>query len=436
MKDDRTSNLRERREKSVPRGPFHVTPYFANKASGALIEDVDGKQYIDFAGGIGVLNVGSCHPRVVAAIKDQAEKYIHTCFHVVMYPPYVELAEKLCALTPGVFPKMALLANSGAEGVENAVKVARFSTGRQGIIAFENAFHGRTLLAMSLTSKVKPYKFGFGPFAPEIYRMPYAYCYRCPIGLSYPACDVACAEYLKDFFITHVAAENTGAIIVEPIQGEGGFITPPPEYFARLHKICRDHGILFIADEIQSGIGRTGRMCAIEHWGVEPDIVILGKSLAAGMPLSAVVGKKEIMNAPDVGALGGTYGGNPICCRAALAVLEVFEEDKLLDRALVLGEKLMKRLEAWKAQYEIIGDIRGRGPMLAMELVKERISKAPATDEAKALVKFSYERGLIIMPCGSFNNVIRFLMPLVISDDQLERGLAIVEEGLNAISKG
>lgn len=431
----RNEYLGELRARVVPKGPFNVTPLFVEKAKGAVVYDVEGRELIDFAGGIGVMNVGHCHPKVVAAIKDQAEKYTHTCFHVVMYEPYVKLAEKLCALTPGSFPKMAMFANSGAEAVENAVKIARYYTKRPAIIAFENGFHGRTLLTMTLTSKVMPYKLGFGPFAPEVYRMPYAYCYRCPFGLKYPGCDVTCADYLKDFFIGGVAAESTAALVVEPIMGEGGFITPPPEYFPRLIKICKDNGIVFIADEIQTGMGRTGKMFAMEHCGVEPDLVTVAKSLAAGMPLSSVVGKKEMMDAPHVGGLGGTYGGNPVCCQAALAVLDVFEEENLLTKAEVLGKKLKERFDALQKQFEIIGDVRGKGPMLALELVKDRETKEPAAEEAKALVKFCYEKGLILLSCGNFGNVIRTLMPLVITDEQLERGLAIMEDGLTALSK-
>ncbi len=427
--------LAELRANFVPQGPFNVTPYFVERAKGAVVYDVDGRELIDFAGGIGVMNVGHSHPKVVAAIKEQVEKFTHTCFHIVMYEPYLKLAEKLCALTPGSFPKMALFANSGAEAVENAVKISRHYTKRQGIICFDNGFHGRTYMAMTLTSKVKPYKFGFGPFMSDVYRMPCAYCYRCPFGLTYPACDVACADYLKDFFIGHVAAESTAALIVEPVMGEGGFITPPPEYFPKLIKICQDNGIVFVADEIQSGVGRTGTMFAMEHWGIEPDLLLTAKSMAAGMPLSAVVGRAEMMNAPQVGGLGGTYGGNPVCCSAALAVLEIFEEEKLLEKSQALGKKLRERFEAMQKRLEIIGDVRGIGPMLALELVKDRVTKEPAADVAKALVKFCYEKGLVILSCGNFSNVIRTLMPLVITDEQLERGLAIMEEGLTTLSK-
>ncbi|MBW1711152.1 MAG: aspartate aminotransferase family protein [Deltaproteobacteria bacterium] len=403
----RSEELKEMRDKHVPPGPFNITPAFIQEAKGATLIDVDGRELIDFAGGIGVNNVGHCHPKVVAAIKDQAEKYIHTCFHVAMYDPYVELAARINELAPGDFPKMTMFANSGAEAVENAVKVARYAKGRPAIICFENGFHGRTLLTMSLTSKVMPYKLGFGPFAPEIYRMPFAYCYRCPFGLKYPGCDVSCADYLEDFFISHVAPESTAAVIAEPIQGEGGFITPPPEYFPKLMKICQKYDIALIIDEVQSGSGRTGKLFAIEHWGVEPDIITLAKSLAGGMPLSAVVGREELMKTPHVGGLGGTYSGNPLAIRAALAVLEILLEDNLLKQAEILGQKLITRFESFKEKYEVIGEVRGKGPMLGLELVLDRETKEPA---------------------------MRTLMPLVITDEQLERGLTIMEECFHELS--
>ncbi|MEW5724277.1 MAG: aspartate aminotransferase family protein, partial [Thermodesulfobacteriota bacterium] len=386
--------------------------------------------------GIGVLNVGHCHPKVVAAIQDQAGRLIHSCFHVVMYEPYVRLAERLCGLAPGDFPKMALLVNSGAEAVENSVKISRYFTGRAGIIAFDCAFHGRTLMGMSLTSKNKPYKLGFGPYAPEVYRLPYAYCYRCPVSLSYPGCGVACAELMEDFFINYSAAENIAALIVEPVTGEGGFVTPPPEYFPRLAAICKKYGLLFIDDEVQSGMGRTGRWLAIEHWGVVPDIVTVAKSLGAGMPIAGVIGRAEVMDKPHVGGLGGTYGGNPVACRAALAALGVIEEENLLARGEELGRKLRARFEAWQKEIELIGEVRGLGPMLALELVTDREKKTPAAEQAKALVKYGYEHGLITLSCGNYGNVIRTLMPLVITDEELERGLSIMEDGLRAVSGG
>jgi 4-aminobutyrate aminotransferase/(S)-3-amino-2-methylpropionate transaminase len=435
MKSSREASLKEIRDKFVPRGPSNSTPFFAERALGAVIYDVEGREIIDFAGGIGVMNVGHSHPKVVAAIREQAEKFTHTCFQVVMYDGYVRLAEKLCGLVPGEFSKMAIFANSGAEAVENAVKVARHHTKRQAVITFANAFHGRTYLAMSLTSKVMPYKAGFGPFMSDIYRMPYAYCYRCPFGLKYPACNTCCADHLKDFFIGNVAAENTAALVIEPVQGEGGFITPPPEYLPKLLKICRDNGIVFVADEIQTGMGRTGKMFAVNHSNVEPDLMTVAKSLGAGMPLSAVVGRSEMMNSAQVGGLGGTYGGNPICCQAALAVLKVFEEENLIQRSEKLGVKVRTRFEDFKNRFEIVGDVRGLGPMVGIEMVRDRETKEPAATEAKALVRFCCEKGLVILSCGNFGNVIRTLMPLVITDEQLERGLAIMEEGLASLSK-
>lgn len=430
----RNEQLMELRNKHVPQGVSLLNPAFIAEAYGAIMVDVDGKELIDFAGGIGVNNVGHSHPKVVAAIKDQAEKFIHTCFHVAPYESYIELAARLNELAPGDFEKKTMFANSGAEAVENAVKIARYATKRPAIISMEHGFHGRTLMGMTLTSKVKPYKLGFGPFAPETYRIPSAYCYRCPMGLSHPGCNAACANHLDDFFTGHVAAEQTAAVIVEPIQGEGGFITPPQEYFRKLHAICKKHGVLLIIDEIQTGMGRTGKLFAIDHWGIEPDLITTAKSLAGGMPLSAITGRSEIMDQSHAGGLGGTYGGNPISCAAAQAVLDIFLKDGLLEKSVALGEKLQKRFAQMQQKYEIIGEVRGKGPMLALELVKDRQTKAPAGDEAKKLTRICYEKGLVILSCGAFGNVVRFLMPLVITDEQLERGLAILEESLAEVS--
>ncbi|HDM09076.1 MAG: 4-aminobutyrate--2-oxoglutarate transaminase [Deltaproteobacteria bacterium] len=429
----RSEELSKLRKEHVPKGVFNTHPIFVQRAQGALIQDVDGKEYIDFAGGIGVQNVGHCATKIVDAIRNQAEKYIHTCFHVAMYEPYLELAKRLNEVTPGDFPKMTMFANSGAEAVENGIKIARYYTKRQGIIAFENGFHGRTLLAMSLTSKVKPYKWGFGPFAPEVYRMPFAYCYRCSYGRTYPDCGIRCAEALRDFFINQVSADQVAAIIAEPVQGEGGFITPPKEYFKKLKEMCEENGIVFIMDEIQSGMGRTGYLFASEYFEVEPDIILSAKSLAAGMPLSAITGRAEIMDAPHVGGLGGTYGGNPVSCAAALAVLDTIEQENLLKRGQELGKKVRGAFEELQSKYEIIGDVRGLGPMLALELVKDRKTKEPAADEAKRLVQIAFEKGLVILSCGNFSNVIRILMPLSIEEPQLEKGLAILEEGLEKV---
>jgi len=424
------------RNSVLAKGFVSANNCYIAKAQGASLFDVEGREYIDFGGGIAVMNVGHSHPKVVAAIKAQAERFTHTCFMVTPYEGPVGLAERLCAAVPGDFPKAVMFANSGAEAVENAVKIARYQTQKQGIIAFENAFHGRTLLTMTLTSKVKPYKFGFGPYAPEVYRMPYAYCYRCPFKMTYPACDIACAEALNDFFISHAAPEATAALIVEPVQGEGGFIAPPREYFQRLKAICEANQILFIADEIQCGMGRTGTMFAMEQYGVAADLTTVAKSLAAGLPLSAVVGRKEIMDAVHPSGIGGTYGGNPLACAAALAVMDVFARENLIETAKVLGDRLQSRLKAFEEEFELIGDVRGLGPMMAMELVKDRDQKTPAADAARALVKYCFDHGLILLACGAYGNVIRLLMPLVISDALLERGLQIVHDGLAFVQSG
>ncbi len=431
----RSEGLQTLRENVMAKGFVSGNRCYVDRAEGARVYDVDGREYIDFAGGIAVMNVGHSHPKVVSAIKAQAEKFTHTCFMVLPYEEAVCVADHLCKAVPGNFDKRAILVNSGAEAVENAVKIARYATNRQGIICFENAFHGRTYLGMSLTSKVMPYKFGFGPFVPEIYRMPYAYCYRCRFGLTYPDCGVACADYLREFFINHTAGEQTAALIAEPILGEGGFVVPPTAYFSKLKAICEEYGVLFIADEIQTGMGRTGTLFAMEHFNVAPDLTTVAKSLAAGMPLSAVVGKKEIMDTVHAGGLGGTYGGSPVACAAALAVFDIIDAENLLARGNALGEKLRTRLEALQEQYAVIGDVRGLGPMLAMELVHDRETKQPAADLAKALVSHCFAEGLILLSCGSFGNVIRLLMPLVITDEELEKGLAIIEAGFSTLTR-
>ncbi|MBS3919546.1 MAG: 4-aminobutyrate--2-oxoglutarate transaminase [Deltaproteobacteria bacterium] len=428
-------SLLSERNQHIPQGPFNVHPIFAAKAKGAIITDVEGKEYIDFAGGIGVNNVGHCDEEVLKAVQDQIQKYIHTCFHVVMYEPYVELAKRLNEITPGNFPKKTMFANSGAEAVENAIKIARHATGRPAIIAFEDAFHGRTLLALSLTSKMKPYKFGFAPYAPEIYRMPYAYCYRCAFGLEYPSCEIHCAYFLRDFFQTHISAEQVAALIVEPVLGEGGFVVPPKEYFKILHKICQDNGIVFIADEVQTGFGRTAKMFAMEHYEVAPDILVTAKSIAGGFPLSAITGKAELMDHPQVGGLGGTYAGNPVACRAALAVLDQFEKKDLLARAEKIGKRVLEKFKEFQEDYSMMGDVRGLGAMVGMELVVDRKTKEPATAFTKQLVNHCREKGLLMISAGTHSNIIRPLMPLVITDDQLEEGLKIIGEVLDEVGQ-
>ena len=427
------AELHELRNTYIAKGNVSGTDKYIAKAKGAILTDVEGNEYIDFAGGIAVMNVGHSHPKVVEAIKKQAEKFTHTCFMVSPYESPVLLAEKLCKAVPGAGDKAVMFVNSGVEAVENAVKIARYYTKKQGIIAFDAGFHGRTLMGMSLTSKVKPYKLGMGPYAPEVYRMPYANCYRCPFGKQYPDCGVCCADYLEEFFVGHVAAEETAAIIVEPVQGEGGFIAPPKEYFQKLKAVCEKNNVLLIADEVQSGMGRTGYMFAMEHYGVEADLTTTAKSLAAGMPLSAVVGKKEIMDCVHASGIGGTYSGNPLACEAALAVFDIFENEGLLDKAKQLGETLHNRLSEMQKKYPIIGDVRGLGPMAAIELVEDPQSKVPAAAKTKELVRYCFERNLIILACGTNGNVIRFLMPLMIEDEHLSRGLEILEAGLASL---
>ena len=426
--------LQERRNKVIAKGFGSSTSKYVAHAKGAVITDVEGNEYIDFAAGIAVMNVGHSHPKVVQAIKDQAEKFTHTCFMVAPYESPIALAEKLCDAVPGDSKKVAMFVNSGVEAIENAVKIAKYYTKKTAIIAFEGAFHGRTLLGMSLTSKVKPYKYGLGPFAPEVYRMPYANCYRCPFGKEYPSCDVTCADHLEEILISHVGAEQTAAIVFEPVQGEGGFIAPPKEYYQKLKKICEKNSILMIADEIQTGMGRTGHMFAMDYYGVEVDITAVAKSLGAGMPISAVVGKKEIMDSIHLGGIGGTYSANPIACEAALAVFDIFESENLLAKAKVLGEKLQFNLKALQKKHALIGDVRGIGPMIAMELVYDREKKTPAPDKVKQLVEFCLERNLFILACGTYKNVIRLLMPLVITEEQMTRGMEIIDSGLTAIS--
>ena len=423
----RSQELLRARQAAVPRGPYNITPVFIARGEGALLEDVDGNRFIDFAGGIGVLNTGHAPKNVVRAIQQQAEKYIHSCFHVTMNEPYVRLAETMNRITPGAFPKKTFFANSGAEGVENAVKVARNFTRRQAILCFEDAFHGRTLLAMSLTSKVHPYKDHFGPYAPEIHRMPFSYCYRCPWGKRYPGCNIECATFLEDFFKRYVDPQTVAALIVEPVMGEGGFIMPPQEYYPILVAICRKHDVLVIADEVQTGFGRTGRMWASEHWGIEPDILVASKSIAAGLPLASVTGRAEIMDAPMEGSLGGTFGGNPLACAAALAVIETIEKQDLAGRAAKIGEKVRDRFEALWKRCPSVGNVRGVGAMRAIEFVKDRATKEPARELVNRVVRLCYERGLIVLGAGTYGNVIRTLMPLVITEDQLEEGLEVLE---------
>jgi 4-aminobutyrate aminotransferase/(S)-3-amino-2-methylpropionate transaminase len=430
----RSRELFARREAAVPRGPYNATPIFVKEGKGAVLVDVDDNRLLDFAGGIGCVNVGHANDAVVKAASEQLARLTHACFHVTPYEGYVRLAERMNAAVPGDFRKKTLFANSGAEAVENAVKIARAATGRQAVLAFEDGFHGRTLLALSLTSKVHPYKSGFGPFAPEVYRAPYGYCYRCSYNLSYPSCAVACVDVLEDFFKRYVEAEKVAAVIVEPILGEGGFVVPPAEYLPKLRELTTRHGILLIADEVQTGFGRTGKLWAVEHSGVVPDLLIAAKSLAGGLPLSSITGSAEVMDAPGVGGLGGTFGGNPVALAAAHAVLDQMETGLLYERARRIGDVVSRRAAAWRERFPLVGDVRGLGAMWAIELVKDRATKLPARDETAAVSKKSFQKGLVTITAGTYGNVIRTLMPLVIGDDELAEGLDVLEESIAEVS--
>ena len=428
----KSQEILARVEKNLPRGVAFSVPSIAEEASGALVKDIDGNVFIDFAGGIGVLNVGHCPPEIVKVVQEQAGKVIHTCFHVIPYEGYIALAEKLNQVTPGDHAKKTFFINAGAESVENAVKIARRYTKRPGIISLEAAFHGRTLMTMSLTSKVKPYKFGYGPMARETYKIPSPYCYRCQFGLEYPGCGVECAKHIERFFVAEAEAEKIAAVIVEPLQGEGGFIVPPPEYLRTLKALCEKYEVLFVFDEVQTGFARTGKLFAAEHSGVVPDMMCMAKAIGAGVPLSAVTGRAEIMDTVGPGEIGTTYGGNPMACAAGLKVLEIIERDNLVERAQKIGDVFMGRMRQWQEKIEQIGDVRGLGAMVGMEIVKDRKTKEPAPAEAKQVVVECAQNGLIGLMAGIYGNVIRFLDPLVITDEQLEQGLDILG---NAVAK-
>ncbi|MGH9675852.1 MAG: 4-aminobutyrate--2-oxoglutarate transaminase [Candidatus Acidiferrum sp.] len=427
----RSLALMARREAAVPRGPYHATPIFAAKAEGAVIEDVDGNRYIDFAGGIGCLNMGHRAPRVVSAVREQLEKHLHLCFSVTPYESYIALAEKLNALAPGKFAKKTFIINTGAEAVENAIKIARAHTKRPAVVCFEDAFHGRTLLTMSLTSKTHPYKVGFAPFASEIYRIPYAYAYRSQGGAS----AESFAQHLEEAFKRVVSPESVAAVIAEPVLGEGGFVVPPRDYFRILHQICRKHGIVFIADEVQSGMARTGKWFASEHFGIEPDLITTAKSLGGGLPIAAVTGRAEIMDAPVVGGLGSTFAGNPLSCVAALAAIETIEKEGLLARSTAIGKRFEERARGWQKKWALIGEVRGLGGMCAIELVRNAQTREPADTETKELAHYCYEHGVITITAGTYNNIMRILVPLVITDEQFDEALGVLEAGIASVAE-
>ena len=421
------AELAELRSTYVPRGITSAHPVTVDRAKGSELWDVSGKRYIDFAGGIGVMNVGHSHPRVMKAVQEQLERATHTSFQVVHYESYLRLAQRICEVAPIDGPKKAIFFSTGAEAVENAVKIARAATGRPAVVSFQGAFHGRTLLALSLTGSVQPYKQDFGPYAAEIYQSPFPYEYR---GWS---SDQALAA-LDNLFESEVAPKRVAAIVIEPVLGEGGFVPAPLEFLRKLRKVTEQHGILLIADEIQTGFGRTGKFFAIEHSGVQPDLITVAKSLAAGFPLSAVIGRAQVMDAPDPGGLGGTYAGNPVACAAGLAVMDVMRDEKLPERAARIGSVVEERMQSWAAEQKLVGDVRVMGAMAGMELVRDRVTKEAADKETARIVAVAREKGLIILRAGTHHNVVRTLMPLTIPDEQLEEGLDMLGAALQEVA--
>jgi 4-aminobutyrate aminotransferase / (S)-3-amino-2-methylpropionate transaminase / 5-aminovalerate transaminase len=404
-------------------------PVVIDHGDGATLTDVDGNTFIDFTGGVGCLNVGHANPRITEAVQEQAARFLHTDFTIVPYELYVTLAERLVATAPISGQVKAAFFNAGTEALENAIKFARAYTKRPAVIAFEGGFHGRTLLSLSLTSKTHPYKAGLGPFAPDVYRVPFAQDYRGPSSGEALAA-------LERALVTQVAAESVAAVVIEPVQGEGGFVVAPPEFLAGVRKLCDDNGIVLVVDEVQTGYGRTGKLWGIEHYDVEPDLMCVAKSIAAGLPLSGVLGRAEIMDAPGDSAIGGTYVGNPVAQAAALAVLDVFEDDGLVERAAQIGDTIRERMLGWQQRWPAIGDVRGLGAMLALELVEDPATKAPAPDLATRVVEAAAERGLLLLKSGIYSNCIRVLVPLVISEAQLDEALGVWEDALDSALSG
>lgn len=421
--------LLDRARASVARAFAPQLPAFIARAQGAVLYDVDGRQYVDLAGGVGCLAVGHGDPRVVRAVQEQAARFLHTDYAVAPYEGFVAVCEHLCRLAPGRFAKKAALFNSGAEAVENAIKIARAYTRRHAVIAFEGAFHGRTYMALSLTSRVRPYKAGFGPLAPEVYRAPYPYPYRSPFPTGEQAVEF-CLRKLEEMFTLQVDPEEVAAVVVEPVLGEGGVVVPPASFLPRLQELCRQYGILLVVDEVQTGMGRTGRMWACEHVAVEPDLMVVGKSVAAGLPLSAVVGRAEVVDAVGEGGIGGTYVGNPISCAAALAVFQVLEEEGLVDRARAVGEWLLRELSRLEEDCGLVGQVRGLGAMLGVELVTDRATKTPAPQHTEFVLRRAAERGVLALRAGTYRNVLRLLPPLVIQDQELDQALHVLAESL------
>jgi 4-aminobutyrate aminotransferase/(S)-3-amino-2-methylpropionate transaminase len=426
----------ERRKNALPAGLAKSTEVVVERAEGAVVWDVDGNQLLDFAGGIGMINIGHGDARVVGAVKAQLDKYIHTCTLVTTMEPYLDLAELLNSLTPGDFPKKTLLANSGSEAVENAVNIAKYHTKRNAVLCFEGAYHGRTLLTLSLTSKYALFKKGFGSYVSDIYRIPAPNTYRGIEGMSEEQYVAYCIRKLEEAFISQVDADSLAAIIIEPVQGEGGFLPIPAAYLHKLREICDKHGIVFIADEIQCGASRTGKFFAVEHSGVVPDIIVSAKSIGAGMPISAVTGKAEIMDAPHLGGVGGTYGGSPVACVAAIEAINILKSEAFLQRVNQVGETIRTTLESWKAKYPVVGDVRGLGAMRLVEFVKDRGTKEPDPDITLEIIRDAVSHGLILIRAGLFSNCIRLLPPIVITDEQLVEGLQVLEDAISrAVAK-
>jgi 4-aminobutyrate aminotransferase / (S)-3-amino-2-methylpropionate transaminase / 5-aminovalerate transaminase len=422
----RSREIIARKERVVAAPLSLVHAVVAAEGRGATLTDVDGNTFIDLTGGVGCLNVGHAHPRLVEAAQEQLARFSHTDFTIIPYEVYVELAERLIAISPFSGPAKAAFFNAGTEAIENAIKFARSHTKRPAVIAFEGAFHGRTMLAMTMTSKTHPYKAGLGPFAPEVYRVPFPHEYR---GIDVESALTA----LRRAFITQVAAESVAAIVMEPILGEGGFVVAPTAFVRGVREICDEHGIVFVADEVQTGFGRTGKMWGIEHHGVEPDLMVVAKSIAGGLPLSGVIGRAEIMDAPPDSSIGGTYVGNPVAQAAALAVLEIFEEESLVERASAIGETIRSRMVAWQERWDKVGDVRGLGAMLAIELVRDPGTKEPAADLASAVIEEAFHNGLLLVKSGTDGNCIRVLTPLVITDAELDEALGVWEDALATV---
>lgn len=429
----RSREIVARREAATGRGAAKLTSIAVERAAGALVYDVDGNTFIDMAGGIGTLAVGHCPPEVVAALKDQAEKLIHMCAIVGTYEPYVQVAELLNEIAPGDHAKKSVLLNSGAEAVETAVKIARAHTGRAGIIVFEGAYHGRTNMTLAMTSKYGLFKKGFGPFTPEIYRLPFPNVYRTPPGMTEEEYVEHAVSQLENALIAQVDPSAVAAIVIEPVQGEGGFLPAPPRFLSRIRELCDEHGIVMIADEIQCGFGRTGRVFAIEHYDIVPDLITCAKSLAAGMPLAAVVGRAEIVDAPHPGGLGGTYSGNPLACVAAIEAINMIRQPAFLARAAAAGERIRRHAEQIKAENDLVGDVRGLGPMLAMELVTDRATKTPAAEQTSQVNLETLTRGVITIRAGLYSNCVRFLPPLNITDAQIDEAMAVVAEAVRVV---